>query len=86
MTTRLQIKTAILIVLHRMDGTPLGELQLAAAVAHYFHGQEITTGDFGSAVAELQADAYLVGVTDEFTRRPHWSLLPKGQAKAATLR
>lgn len=86
MISRLQIKTAVIRVLSRLDGDPMGEPQLADAVTSYFHGQLITAGDFGGAVADLKATGYLLDTTNQFTRQANWSLTPKGAAEAATLR
>lgn len=85
MTTREEIKLAILRTLRRLDGDVLSEGHLFEFVRLHPVATAATLGDFGIALSELQADGYVLGTTQRLFNQRQWGLTHKGTHAAAQL-
>lgn len=81
MTSRTAIKRLALLALSRMEGTPLEGSALMNSLALACTPRP-TDSDCYSALRELEADGYVAGTRDDFTKQDVWALTAKGQIKA----
>ena len=82
-----KLKRSILLVLLACDGMPMPEAALLSAVALNARPDEPTDDDIGNALKDCQAEGFVLGATDDFSKERTWSLAePKGVHKARQLR
>lgn len=83
---RPRLKRAVLLVLLACDCEPMPEEAMISAVGLSVRPSEPTDGDIAEAVRDCEAEGYITGATDDFTREKTWTLTLKGTHKARQLR
>lgn len=81
-----KLKRGILLVLHAWDGMPMPEWSLVSAVQANARPDRPTEGDVSDALKDCEAEGYVSGLTDGFSRERSWTLTQKGEHQARQLR
>lgn len=78
MTHRQAILRHALLILDRMDGTPLAGKQLADGLRVAMSGNAPSDADAFAAVRDAEAKGYIRGIHDADLEDTMWVLTPKG--------
>lgn len=83
---KLKLKRGILLALLSWDGMPMIQSSLVSAAQCNTRPAQPTDADVLDALKDLQAEGYVIGATDDFSKEQCWTLTVKGTLQARQLR